>query len=151
MPDTLTVETLAIRLQPQQVTVYWPLLRKAIIKAIGRIEETTIANIYDSLMEGILDLWLLSSREENPKPVGVVLGGVTVDLLVGYRNYLIYGAYALTHVEDDAWKAIFTTIETWARSRHCSRLVAFTDSPRVVSIAELVGAMTPVTMLEKEL
>lgn len=151
MPDTLTVRILANKLEPQQITVYWPLLRKAIAKGIGRVEETTMANIYDNLCEGFLDLFLLSTRTENPTPVGVVLGGVAVDLLVGYRNYVIYAAYALEHVEEDAWRSIYLTIEKWARSRKCNRIVTYTTSPRVLQIAELIGATATMTLVEKEI
>lgn len=151
MLDTATSTMIALRLSPAQVSNYWPLLRRIVAKAIVRVDEPTLLNIFTALMDQTLDLWLLSDHTENPKPAGVILGGVTVDLLVGYRNYLIYGAYTLEHVDEGSWKSIFSSIEKWALGCNCDRLVAYTDSPRVQAIAQLVGCTSEMYVLEKEL
>lgn len=140
-----------LRLTPAQVVVYWPLLRKLVAKAIQRVEEPTLANIYTCLMEGILDLWILADRSENPKPQGVVLAGATLDLLVGYKDYQIYGLFAFSGRSDSEWQQIIGVLEKWARGNHCTRLVAYTETPRVAEIAKLVGARAETIRLEKEL
>lgn len=108
-------------------------------------------NVYDSLIEGVLDCWILVTKQEQPKVVGVCIAGVTVDLLVGYRNYLIYGLFSNTSIADSAWQSIAGTISEWARGNKCTRLVAFTDKDRVLEIAELIGANASLVMIEKEL
>jgi hypothetical protein len=141
----------ALRLTVPKIASWWNFLRPLVHKALVRCDETTMMNVYDSLVSEALDCWIIITKEEQPKVVGLCIAGITVDLLVGYRNYLIYGLFSTTSIADSAWQSLASTVSEWARSNKCDRLVAFTDKDRVLEIAELIGGSASLVMIEKEL
>jgi len=140
-----------LRLTVPKVASWWNFLRPLVQKALVRCDEATMMNVYDSLIGEVLDCWIIVTKEEQPKIVGLCIAGITVDLLVGYRNYLIYGLYSTTSIADSAWQSVASTVSEWARSNKCNRLVAFTAKDRVIEIAELIGGSASLVMIEKEL
>lgn len=134
------------KLLPDQISHYWDILKPAIEASLPPVVGETpdkMNRVLAALIDGSLHCWI-SSRIKNEERIleGMVVTKLLYDDVSDTRNLLIYCLYGLGVASDGAWRSGFITLAKWAKSRGCSRIVAYSDVPGILDIVNRLGGET---------
>lgn len=134
------------KLLPEQVTRYWDILKPAIEESLPPVVDEApdkMNRILAALIGGSLHCWV-SSQIKNEKRIleGVVVTKMLFDDVSDTKSLLIYCLYGYNIISSNGWKSGFATLAKWAKSRGCSRIVAYSDVPRILDIVGKLGGDT---------
>ncbi len=131
-----------LQLLPRDITKHWEGLSEAISKSLPPITSATrdrMTVILKSLIAGTMQCWILH------KPDGIYAVCTTefvTDLGSSTRNLLIFSLFSLRQVPDELWLEGLKGIQKFAEVNHCESILAFTDIPAAISLAEKLGLDT---------
>ena len=76
-----------------------------------------------------------------------MLTSFEVDRFIKKRSLLVYYVFAYRDAGKDAWVEGLRTLSKYAKSRKCTRVVAYSNVPEIVSICKKLGGDTSVTFI----
>ena len=134
------------KLLPEQVTRYWDILRPAIEESLPPVAGETpdkMNRILAALIGGSLHCWVSSQiKDERRILEGVMVTRILHDDVSETKSLLIYCLYGYDIISGNGWKSGFAALAKWAKSIGCSRIVAYSDVPRILDIVEKLGGDT---------
>jgi hypothetical protein len=137
-----------LRLLPDQVARYWEEVFRDQMAATlphiqGQVSEVEkMNNILESFLLGQLVMWLSYEKGEEGmiKISGFLVTQLIVDGPSRTKSCLIYSIYSPDGFGDQQWLEGFKALSEYARSRGCTRITAYTQSPLIVRRAEQFGS-----------
>lgn len=141
-----------IRLIPEQVSQLWDAIKYALENSPPLTADVSydswINNILTSAMDGSIEVWASYRRDNSgAKFEGLALTSFEVDRFIKKRSLLIYYVFTFTLAPESSWLEALRTLAKYAKSRKCSRVVAYSNVPEMISIAKKLGADTSVTFI----
>lgn len=144
------------KIYPEDVAKSWevfaPLIAKSIPPALGG-NVTTMTSILEAIMVETLDCWVLLGRNsDNQNMSAFATTHIVEDELTNEKSLLIYTLTAMPKaiITMEDWSDALKTIRTYAHSKGCSYISAFSDIPNVVSLAKKAGANIKTTFIRLE-
>ena len=141
-----------IKLLPAQITELWDSIRFGVINAIAPLIDPTPDNIQDILCQLIkqdMQCWCVYG--EDKKIYGYIITSISIDVNVNFRTLLIYSVFLYEQAPMDMWEEGMRIVEEFAKTNSCSRIVAYTANPNILSIASKNGYNSDYTYIVKEL
>ena len=141
-----------VRLIPEQISQLWDVIKYALENSPPLTTEVDydswLNNILMSAMSGSIEVWASYSKENGTaKFEGVVLTSFEVDKFIRKKSLLVYYIFAYRDVAADSWTRGLETLAKYAKSRNCSRIVAYSNVPEIISISNKLGGDTSVTFI----
>jgi hypothetical protein len=141
------------RLEPEQAFLIWELVKKTFEMNHLPITEGA-AEPYVHLLEAVAketaQVWI-AYHEESKEVFAVLLTMFVTEEGSQCRNLLIYSIHQTGHIPVEEWQIGLEVLKKYARSRGASRVIAYTDVPRVIEQAKKLGADTSYTLITMEI
>ena len=135
-----------IKLLPDQVARYWSFIRPAIEGALPPTASGAsdrMQNILTGVLTGDIVVWAnVVDRDGAQVMNGVVSTMVQLEIGTGDKSLLFYTMFGYQNSLQRDWIDGIATLSKYAISEGCSRIVAYTNVPGMVSMAERLGADT---------
>jgi len=131
-----------LRLLPEQISVQWDMIKPAIEKSLeSACEDPDMNDILTGLIEGSSQCWVSSRKATNGGNIieGIIITMITGDLFGEGRNLLIYSLFGYDMSTREAWRGGARALATFAKSKGCSRIVAYTSVSSLIKLAEGLG------------
>ncbi len=139
------------RLTPEQVSNFWDVIKYAVEESLPPItgeHPDRMNHILSALLSGKAQCWASYARiGEVGKFEGIVLTRILVDDLSMTKNLLIYCLYGYEEVEEGSWLTGLKALIKFAKSRNCSRIIAYSEIPYIIKLASKLGAETNYTFV----
>jgi hypothetical protein len=145
-----------IRMRPQLISKHWPELRAQLERALPPFtygDPARMNNMLAELLNGGMQLWVaLAEREGTPGAVyvGVMATTISEDECSRVRNLLVYALAGVRFMADEIWAAGLAALRKFAAAQGCHRIVAFSDSERVVEQWQRLGGAAQYRFLTLE-
>ena len=140
-----------VRLIPEQISQFWNVIKYALENSPPLTTEVNydswINEILTSAMNGSIEVWASYKKGESVKFEGVVLTSFEIDKFIKKRSLLIYYVFAFRETGKEAWIEGLKTLSKYAKSRNCSRIVAYSNVPEIISTCEKLGGDTSITFI----
>jgi len=142
---------LLTKLLPDQVSKFWDVIKFAIEESLPPTvgeNPDKMNRILSALLDGRAQCWV--SHEdyvEGRRFEGVVVTQIITDGLSGTKNLLIYCLYGYDIVSNDSWKSGLKALAKWAISKKCSRIIGYTDVPKILKVVETLGGEAKYTFI----
>lgn len=140
-----------VKLLPEQISRFWDVIRYALDNSPPLTTEVRyedwINRILTSAMSGEIEVWASYRKEEKLKFDGIALTSFELDKFIRVRSLLIYYVFAYGDTAKDTWVNGLKTLAEYAKSRRCTRVVAYSNVPEMIGIAEKLGGDTSVTFI----
>jgi hypothetical protein len=104
------------------------------------IEPESLNFILESLLKSTMQMWVLHDNDNTIYAIATTR--IEVDNSSGTKNLLIFSLYAYRPVPQDMWIEGLAGFKVFASGRGCKNIVAFTIVPRIVELAQTLGART---------
>lgn len=147
-------EFLLLKITPEQVSRYWDELGPKIMESLDpEIEETVElrALILQAILRNEMQAWMLYRRENGKsRRLALTTTRIYEDYLLESRNCYITSLYAYERIEMEGWKSALETLKTYARGAKCSRVIANTQSARVLELTKQLGGSMAYTFVRWE-
>ena len=144
-----------IKLIPEQITDLWDSIRYGIIHAVAPLVDPTPDNIQDILCQLLrqdMQCWCVYEEGDKDKNIqGYIITSISIDINTKFRSLVIYSVFLYAKVDTETWADGMNLVERFALANDCTRIVAYTNNPTILSIAEKGGYNTDYTYLVKEL
>lgn len=134
-----------VRLEVHEVDKFWPILKKALDSIGAGMEEPE--KVLKALLDESVQCWLILDDGENL--IGFLntkLGSIEPQ---GTKILEIRDLYSLNGIPDNVFKNGYNHLDMFAKKNGCSKIVAYSDNPRVISRAKYFGFVTS-TVMTKE-
>ena len=145
-----------VKLLPEQVEKVWHLVEYAIQESVPPTvagDVRVLAKTNELILEGRMDVWIafeeevekISTTEKGTlaaQVLGVVITTVYLDVATGFPTLLIWALASLGNgaLKETDWSTGIQTLKQYATAKGCSRVIAFTDNPGIVSLSKKLGA-----------
>lgn len=143
-----------VRLLPDDIENRWPVIKEALIKSIPSIIEKnndSINRLLFALLDGTLHCWLSVEHKDGEPKIGAILTTtIVVDIPSGSKNLLIYSISAYEPLSQELISEGYKSLQEFAKSMKCFKIIAFTDIPRVIEMAKSIGGEATQTLIELE-
>ena len=145
-----------IRLIPEQVSKFWDIIKYALEDfppaSIEVRDANWINNILISAMDGSIQVWASYDRlEEGINFKGIVITSIEVDKFVKQKNLLIYYVYMFNSMSVANWTEGLDVVRKYAKSRKCSRVLAYSNIPEIINISKKLGGDVSTTFIAFDL
>lgn len=131
---------MAIQITPEQIPVFWEAIKFASVNADHVVGENVPRYLNKLLYE------LLSSNaqcfvhlDNARKLQALAITKVLVDEITEERILFLKTLYSFNYRSVDAWNMDFQTLVDFARRKGCRSVVAWTNNPRVMDMARVLG------------
>lgn len=138
-----------IRLMPNDVVHFWPVIQKAIIEAEPEIfgeSPRKLARIQGAILSGAIDAWVLVEdvdieKELHHRVHAVVICEVTIDYATTIRNYYVRTIHVREKSEIDVelWKTCLEAIKVFARQQGCDRVIGHVGRAEMAHLLVRIG------------
>jgi len=139
------------RLTPEQISKFWDVIKFAVEQSLPPTvgeHPDKMNRILAAALSGKIDVWASYTKNEKVnKFEGIILTKFLYDDVSGTRNLLIYCLYGYNKFESISWKIGLETFAKYAKSRGCSRIIAYTDIPHIVDIVNKLGGEAKYTFI----
>lgn len=135
-------------LTPEQVARRWDEVKPTVLISMPPYVSTTpesMNNILDLLLKGVMQMWVLHDNESVVYAIATTR--IEVDASSGTKNLLIFSLYAYRPVPQDMWIEGLAGLKMFASGRECKNVVALTVVPRIIEIAQTLGAHTDTRLI----
>src|SRR5882672_924081 len=132
-----------IKLLPEQVMKYWDEMKECIAAALPPyIQESPSAmlNIQSQILIGTLECWIGHTENEEGRIYGVVTTRFIYDDSTSEKNLLIYTAATVEQISRKQWEKDLNAMQKYAASKDCASIIAYSNNPIMIHIAEQLGA-----------
>lgn len=129
-------------LEPKDVAQHWKLIEFAVV---GKLEPLTRANsdqVKKALLEKLLVCFALMEPEKAEPLRGFVVCAIGRDILTNEQFLITLGAFAVLDVELKTWSDVMVSLIGFAKQNKCGRIVGYTQSEQILSIAQQFGAVS---------
>jgi len=139
------------KLLPEQVAEHWSVIKYAVEESLPPIvgdHLDKMNRLLASALSGKVDVWASYKRvEEGIKFEGIVLTELLHDDVSNTRNLLIYCLYGYVDVDKQSWIEGMKILAGYAKSKYCSRVIAYSSLPYIINLSKLLGANTDYTFI----
>ena len=139
------------RLLPDQVSKFWDVISYAMEQSLPPTvgeNPDKMNNILMAALSGKLDIWASYIKDDKVnKFEGILATRVIYDDVTCMKNLLLYAAYGYDKISDDSWTSGLKTIVKYATLQKCSLIVAYSDVPRIKSLASSFGGDTSFSLI----
>lgn len=144
-----------LKVVPEKLSRHWDILRVFIERTLPPVlnSDARMNSVLASLLTDNLELHQFLSIDDEGKwaPLGFVVLSF-IRPADGYgKEMLIYSAYSYKNVGRSALLNTWGLMESYAASKGCSAIVAYTNSESVARLVEGFGADTSYRFLRKEI
>lgn len=140
-----------VKLIPDQIAKFWDIIKYAVEQSIPPIvgeSPNKMNNILMEALEGSVDVWASYTKDERGNRFeAIVLTEILYDRPSRTKNLLIYCIYGYEDVDGQSWVKGLSSLTKYAASKGCNQIVAYTDIPHVVEIADKLGGETKYTFI----
>lgn len=139
-----------IKLLPQNITANWDTIKYAIEHSLPPTIGESIDKmnrILESLLAGDLECWVQSSIVEgHHRILSIGTTKINMDTASQTKALIMYSVFNFRPMTDKEWLENFMTLRKYAESKGCARMIAFTDSKRMIDLAVKFGGETKYTL-----
>ena len=133
-----------LRLTPDQIANLWDMIKYALEKsppiAVDVKDYRWTNRILEAAMNGSIDVWVAYMHtDEGTRFEGVGITSFEVDRFVKQKSLLLYYAYAFRDTSFTSWQEGYEILNKYAKSRGCSRLMIYSNSDNIISLAKGFG------------
>lgn len=141
-----------VRLIPEQISSMWDMIKYALENSPPLTTEVNydswINNILTSAMDGSIEVWASYNKKDgNAKFEGIALTSFEIDRFIKKRSLLIYYVFTFRETGKEAWIEGLKVLSKYAKSRKCTRIVAYSNVPEIISTCKKLGGDTSVTFI----
>ena len=134
------------KLLPEQISKFWDVIKYAAEQSIppnAGEHPDKINRILTAAISGKIDVWASYERgEDNNRFESIMLTKFLYDDVVGTKNLLIYSIYGYGVISASSWRDGLKTLVKYAKGRNCSMIIAYSNIPEVIKLADSLGAET---------
>lgn len=134
-----------VKLLPAQIMSYWPSIRECIEAALPPFvasNEHSMLYIQEQLLLGTLECWVAHYRGVPDNVCGIMTTNIVADPVSGCRNLLVYTVTIIAGHPDELWELAAEKLRRYAMACDCAHIIAYSNSPHMIHIAEKIGADT---------
>jgi len=140
-----------IKISIDKITKNWELISGQLIKflpptVLGSQEQ--VEYTYSALLQEKMQMWVFVKDNKN---YGVVITQFTGEPGTEIRNLLIYALVGFKPLTEDVLIEGWQTLTSFAKETTCHKIIAYTNIPAVVKMAEKVGAKAEYVLITKEI
>jgi len=142
------------KLLPDQISKFWDIIKYAVEQSLPPIvgeHPDKMNRILGSALSGKVEVWASYTKGEVNKFEGIVLTELLRDDVSNTSNLLIYCLYGYSGVENNSWMDGLVKLAEYAKSRKCSRIIAYSDVPYIIELVNKLGGETRYTFLSFDL
>ena len=136
--DSDALQVQLIYLSPEQIAENWEEVKVAIEAALPPMTYANV-DVLSNILKGILrkdvQCWGIYVKGDLK---ALATTTITVDLLSGVKNLLIYSIYGYEAIGIQTWLISLEQLRKYARSKGCHRLVAYTKEEKIVRLIEML-------------
>lgn len=145
-----------IRLQPDQVVLFWDLIKQGVITAykIPKDFQQDFANNYlEKLLTGMYQCWMGFEYDDEGKKklIGFQCTKIMEEHEYGVRTLSLVGLYSLRLISKSMMIDMFDNLEKYALANGCNVIVAEYSVDRVGNILSEFGFEKHITVVRKVL
>lgn len=104
-----------------------------------------------ALLTGYAHCWLICSKDDHKRILGVATTTKTLDTISGTSSLLIYSLYAYGVMGLSIWQECFRVLSVYAQMWRLDKIVAYSSNKRVIEMAKRYGATAEQVVLEMEI
>jgi len=142
------------RLLPDQISKFWPIIKYAVEESLPPTvgeHPNKMNKILSSALSGTLGVWALYERGEQVKFQAILVTKIIFDDTSGTKSLLLYCLYGYEEITKGSWNNAFESLVKYAKSRNCIRMVAYSEIPHIINMANSFGAETDYTFISFDL
>lgn len=135
-----------VRVEPQEVSMYWPLIHPGVKKSMPpkAWELTRNGNsVLKALIEGRAQCWLECTEVDGnyTNVRGMAITTIYIDAITGITTLLIYALWNCGNekFEDGLWQDGAQQMAEFAKQYNCQQIAGYTRSKSVVRAVETLG------------
>jgi hypothetical protein len=142
-----------IKLQPDQIPLFWDLIKHGVIQSYRIPEEFqqdfTIKYL-ENLLLGLYQCWLGYTGESEDKKIhAIMVTRIMDEKEYGIRTLSIVGIYGFRLIPQEMTEATMELVEEYARANDCNVIVTEYSLKRVGDMLESVGFEKHITVMRK--
>jgi len=139
------------QLLPDQISHFWDIIKYAIEQSLPPITHEhpdKMNRILSSLISGKAQCWASYNKSEKEiKFEGIVVTRFLYDDVSNTKNLLIYCLYGYQGVNKSSWLHGLRALTKYASANGCKKIIAYTDIPYIINIAQQLNGATSYTFL----
>lgn len=142
-----------LKLQPDQVALFWDLIRKGTISAYSipkKFQQDFAIGYLKSLLSGLYQAWVYF-EDESRKIIAIMCTRIIDEREHGVRTLALIGLYGLRLISEEAVDEALETLEKFAKANGCSVIITEYSSKRVESMLLTRGYEKHITVARKPL
>lgn len=125
-----------IKLLPDQVEKHWDYIAYAVQKGLENVSSVELNHVLQTIYENKMQVWL-SSNKSNVQ--GIALTTLEADPALKRKSFVLYLFYRFSWMDKNDWFDGLDTLKAYAKSIGCDRVIAYTESPEVLKLAQAMG------------
>ena len=126
---------------PEQIAERWDFIKPAIENSLPLLAENKntdrMNNVLECLLLDKLQCWVTFDKDNNIKAVTTTR--ICFDDISMTYDLLMFSTYTFSDMSRRDWLTGLKTLNKFAKSRNCSRIVAYTDNNDMVRLSERLG------------
>jgi hypothetical protein len=136
------------RLLPEQISKFWDVIKYAVEQSLPPTvgdHPDKMNRILGSMLCGKIDVWMsYTVNGEKRKLNGLVVTRFLYDDASDTKTLLLYCAYSYAdeRIAHEFWVEGYNAMVEYARANKCIRLIAYSDIPYLIEMANAIGAET---------
>ena len=143
------------RLLPEQISKFWDIIKYAVESSLPPTvsdHPDKMNRILSSALSGETTVWASYTRdEEDINFEGIGLTKFIYDDASGTKSMLMYCMYGYNKIADSSWPFVMDSLVKFAKSRNCSKIVAYSSIPYIIERSKELGADTDYTFISFDL
>ena len=143
------------RLTPEQISKFWDVIKYAVEDSLPPTvsdHPDKMNRILSSALSGKTDVWASYTKNEKGNNFeGIGLTRILYDDASGTKSFLLYCMYGYNKIDESSWVPVFDKLTKYAKSKGCSRIVAYSSVPHIIKMSKMLGAETDYTFISFDL
>jgi len=139
------------RLLPDQIADFWEIIKYGIEQSLPPIageHPDKMNRMLASLLSSKAQCWASYTKERAVNRFeGIILTKMLYDDVSDTKSLLLYCLYGYNSITEGSWPVALESILKYANSKGCTQVVAYSNIPRVIKIAEGLGGDTKYTFI----
>ena len=146
------MKSIVSKLLPEQISAFWDVISYAVSQSLPPIvlDHPDIMNrILSSCLSGETEVWAEYTKdgEGNNRFECISLTQFIYDNCSDTRNLLVYCLYGYQRIDDSSWGQIIVAISKYAIEKKCIQIIAYTNIPHMIDMANKLGGDTSYTFV----
>lgn len=94
--------------------------------------------ILTKLLTDEMQMWVFMD-DEREGVHGFIITAFSEELAFKIRQLIVYAAVSVIHIPNEEWSKAFGIVKDFAYKYECSKILAYTNNPRVIEIVNTLG------------